>query len=135
MEREAHPAILSTKGSSPPADPEIGDYAIIGDCRTAALVSRWGSVDWLCLPDFSDGSVFAGLLDRENGGSFSIRPRQRFVTRRRYIPDTAVLETEFETAAGTAGCSTYCLSRMAFPQWDQCGSFSASSRARPEKSI
>ena len=101
MEREAHPAILSTKGSSPPADPEIGDYAIIGDCRTAALVSRWGSVDWLCLPDFSDGSVFAGLLDRENGGSFSIRPRQRFVTRRRYIPDTAVLETEFETAAGT----------------------------------
>jgi len=102
MEREAHPEVLSIENSSPPFDPEIGDYAIIGDCRTAALVSRWGSIDWLCLPDFSDGSVFAGLLDPVNGGSFFVRPRQHFVTRRRYIPDTAVLETEIETATGTA---------------------------------
>ncbi len=102
MRREAHPEVLSRPGRRAPDDPQIADYAIIGDCRTAALVSRDGSIDWLCLPDFSDGSVFAGLLDREHGGSFSVRPQQVFVARRRYIPDTAVLETVFETETGTA---------------------------------
>lgn len=100
MERAAHPELLSSPNPTAREDPEIGDYAIIGDCRTAALVSREGSIDWLCLPDFSDGSVFAGLLDPVNGGSFFIRPRQPFTTSRHYIPETAVLETVFETATG-----------------------------------
>jgi GH15 family glucan-1,4-alpha-glucosidase len=84
------------------AGPTIGDYAIIGDCRTAALVSREGSIDWLCLPHFSGPSVFAAMLDRECGGHLSIAPEAPFRARRRYLGATPVLETTFETAEGTA---------------------------------
>ena len=83
-------------------EPAIGDYAIIGDCRTAALVSKDGSIDWLCLPHFSGTSVFAALLDQERGGRFRIRPAAPFRTRRRYFDATGVLETTFETASGSA---------------------------------
>jgi GH15 family glucan-1,4-alpha-glucosidase len=83
-------------------DAEIGDYAIIGDCRTAALVSRAGSVDWLCLPHFSGPSVFATLLDQERGGRFVIRPEGQFRCARHYLGPTAVLETMFETSTGSA---------------------------------
>jgi GH15 family glucan-1,4-alpha-glucosidase len=82
-------------------DPEIGDYAIVGDCRTAALVSRDGSVDWLCLPHFSGPSVFAALLDPERGGRFVIRPERPFRSCRRYLGPTAVLETTFEASTGS----------------------------------
>ncbi|MCC2649930.1 MAG: glycosyl hydrolase family protein [Microvirga sp.] len=83
-------------------EPEIGDYAIIGDCRTAALVARAGAIDWLCLPHFSGPSVFAALIDRRRGGTFSVTPEQQFKTKRRYVGPTAVLETTFETSTGTA---------------------------------
>jgi len=81
-------------------DPEIGDYAIIGDCRTAALIARAGSLDWLCLPHFSGPSLFAALLDQERGGRFAIGPVQEFQSSRRYLPGTPILETTFHTGSG-----------------------------------
>jgi GH15 family glucan-1,4-alpha-glucosidase len=86
----------------PTVTPDIGAYAIIGDCRTAALVSSAGSIDWLCLPYFSGPSVFAALLDRERGGRFSITPAGEFTASRRYLHGTAVLVTTFETVSGSA---------------------------------
>ena len=79
--------------------PAIKDYAIIGDCRTAALISREGSIDWLCLPDFSSPSIFARLIDEE-GGCFAVRPRGGFTATRRYLDATPVLETTFQAADG-----------------------------------
>ena len=81
--------------------PPIGDYAVIGDCRSAALVSRDGSLDWLCWPRFDSPSLFAALLDAERGGRFRIRPAGAFRSERRYLPETNVLETIFHCPSGT----------------------------------
>jgi GH15 family glucan-1,4-alpha-glucosidase len=80
----------------------IEDYAVIGDTMTAALVSREGSIDWLCLPRFDSGACFARLLGTEEHGHWTLRPAEAVTaTRRRYLPGTLVLETVHETAEGT----------------------------------
>jgi GH15 family glucan-1,4-alpha-glucosidase len=80
--------------------PKIHDYAVIGDGRSAALVSNRGSIDWLCWPRFDSASIFAAILDPIIGGRWSIRPAEHAQTTRRYIDKTNVLETEFATASG-----------------------------------
>jgi GH15 family glucan-1,4-alpha-glucosidase len=80
----------------------IADYAIVGDCRSAALISRDGSLDWLCWPRFESPSFFCALLDGERGGCFAIHPATAFSAERRYVDDTNVLETTFHTSTGSA---------------------------------
>jgi GH15 family glucan-1,4-alpha-glucosidase len=79
----------------------IEDYAIIGDCHTAALVGRDGSIDWLCVPRFDSRACFAALLGEPRHGRWLLAPRSEVkAVRRHYRDDTLVLETEFETAEG-----------------------------------
>jgi GH15 family glucan-1,4-alpha-glucosidase len=88
-------------GSYPP----IGDYALIGDCQTAALVSREGSVDWCCLPRFDSGSAFGRLLDWEHGGFCQIAPASSsgsWEKTREYLDDTLVLHTTWQGHRGEA---------------------------------
>jgi GH15 family glucan-1,4-alpha-glucosidase len=81
----------------------IADYALIGDCETAALVGRDGSIDWLCLPRFDSDACFAALLGNEENGRWKIAPLAEGVRiSRRYRPNTLILETRFETGEGTA---------------------------------
>ncbi|MET0864273.1 MAG: trehalase-like domain-containing protein, partial [Nakamurella sp.] len=80
----------------------IEDYALLGDTQTAALVSRAGSIDWLCFPRFDSGAVFAALLGTEQHGRWSLAPTGEVTAvRRRYSGDTLILETEIDTADGT----------------------------------
>ena len=80
----------------------IEDYALIGDCQTAALVARDGSIDWLCLPRFDSGACFAALLGTPDHGRWRIAPAAPVRrTRRRYRGDTLVLETEHDVDGGT----------------------------------
>ncbi|HET7737907.1 MAG TPA: glycoside hydrolase family 15 protein, partial [Tepidiformaceae bacterium] len=80
----------------------IEDYALIGDGLTGALVSRGGSIDWACFPRFDSPSIFARILDARIGGSWALHPTTGFTSTRRYLPDTAILETTFTTAHGVA---------------------------------
>jgi GH15 family glucan-1,4-alpha-glucosidase len=81
--------------------PPIADYALIGDCHGAGLISRDGSLDWLCIPRYDSAAVFAALLDAKSGGRFRIRPTGAFQTKRRYLPNTNILETTFVSAGGS----------------------------------
>ncbi|HKN16305.1 MAG TPA: glycoside hydrolase family 15 protein [Candidatus Sulfotelmatobacter sp.] len=82
--------------------PQIEDYGIIGNCRSAALVSRQGSIDWLCWPRFDKPAIFAALLDRDCGGHWRICPVGSATVERHYIPDSNVLETRFTNQSGFA---------------------------------
>ncbi|MGZ8716087.1 MAG: glycoside hydrolase family 15 protein [Gaiellaceae bacterium] len=81
--------------------PRIEDYALIGDLQTAALVERGGSIDWLCFPRFDSGACFAALLGRPENGRWLIAPEGGGTTRRRYLEDTLVLETVWESDEGS----------------------------------
>ncbi|WP_228235647.1 glycoside hydrolase family 15 protein [Allomuricauda sp. M10] len=71
------------------------NYGIIGNCRSAALISKEGSLDWCCLPEFDSTSVFAKLLDEQKGGSFEILPKGNYTVDQYYHKDTAILITRF----------------------------------------
>jgi len=80
---------------------KIEDYGLIGDCETAALVCRDGSIDWLCWPAFDSDAMFAALLGTNRNGRWLIAPAEEVRrTSRRYWDDTLILETQFETASG-----------------------------------
>jgi GH15 family glucan-1,4-alpha-glucosidase len=80
----------------------IEDYALIGDCETAALVDSNGSIDWLCWPDFSSQACFASLLGIEENGYWKISPAEgKWRTTRRYRPQTLILETTFVHKTGS----------------------------------
>jgi GH15 family glucan-1,4-alpha-glucosidase len=86
----------TARGGSVP----IADHGLLADCNSAALVTRDGSIDWLCLPRYDSDAVFARLLDPD-GGHWSIRPAGAFTAERRYVPGTLVIETTFTTDSGS----------------------------------
>jgi len=81
---------------------KISEYALIGDCRSAGLISKFGSLDWLCWPQFDSPPIFAALLDSDIGGHWFIRPNQSLRTERAYVQDSNVLETRFICPGGRA---------------------------------
>jgi GH15 family glucan-1,4-alpha-glucosidase len=79
----------------------IEDYALIGDCETAALVGKDGSIDWLCWPRFDSGACFAAILGTSEHGRWKLAPATpAFAATRRYRVSTLILETEFQTEEG-----------------------------------
>ncbi|HEY9563236.1 MAG TPA: trehalase-like domain-containing protein, partial [Nocardioides sp.] len=83
------------------AQQPIEDYALLGDRNTAALVGRNGSIDWLCLPRFDSPACFAALLGTEEHGHWQFCPVGEFETTRRYVGNSAALETTFTTSTGS----------------------------------
>lgn len=84
------------------AYPPIRDYALIGDCHTAALISRAGSVDWCCLPRFDSDSCFGRLLDWRKGGHFIVSPKSAAYVSREYLKDSLVLVTTYKSGRNKA---------------------------------
>src|SRR5215218_9814986 len=90
----------------------IEDYALIGDCETAALVSRDGSIDWLCWPRFDSDACFAALLGKPSNGRWLLSPSEDILeVTRCYRPDTLVLETTFRTPTGRVTLIDFMLPR------------------------
>ena len=94
----------------------IADYALIGDCETAALVARDGSIDWLCLPRFDSPACFAALLGTPENGRWQLKPSAKARVVRRYRPHGLVLETEFVTAEGKVVVIDFMPLRQAKPR-------------------
>ncbi|VBB48085.1 conserved hypothetical protein [uncultured Paludibacter sp.] len=76
------------------------DYGVIGNCRTAALISKKGSIDWLCFPDFDAPSVFSKLLDEKKGGSFTFLVSEDYIITQKYLGNTNILLTYFSSEEG-----------------------------------
>ncbi len=100
--RSPNLSFFTTSKSLPLHASLIEDYALLGDCETAALVSRNGSIDWLCWPTFSSGACFAALLGTAEHGYWRVAPEGKSSSTRRYLGDTLILETTFTTSSGTA---------------------------------
>ena len=94
----------------------IEDYALIGDCHTAALVSKGGAIDWLCVPHFDSPACFAALVGTPENGHWTISPADPVrAIRRRYREGTLILETEFETDQGTVVLTDFMTPRDEMP--------------------
>ncbi len=78
-----------------PVPRDLYEYGLIGNMHTAALISKWGAVDWACMPRFASPSVFGRILDKEKGGTHAIRPLEGGTSQQRYRPSTNILETHF----------------------------------------
>jgi len=95
----------------------IEDYAMIGDCHTAALVSKQGSIDWLCMPHFDSPACFASLLGSDENGHWSITPAEPVRSvKRRYREGTLILETEYETDSGVVTLTDFMTPRREMPE-------------------
>ena len=78
----------------------IEEHGLIGNCTTAALVGRDGTIPWMCVPRFDSEPLFCALLDHQRGGAFTVAPEPLVTSHQRYIPDTAVLITEMTGPEG-----------------------------------
>ncbi|MFD3402400.1 glycoside hydrolase family 15 protein [Kribbella sp. NPDC058693] len=106
----------SSNGPRPGPGRRIEDYALIGDLQTAALVSKQGSIDWLCFPRFDSPACFAALLGTDDNGHWRMAPRDaEAVSSRHYRGDTLVLETEWSTSTGTVRVIDFMPPRDAAP--------------------
>ncbi|MGH9572460.1 MAG: glycoside hydrolase family 15 protein [Candidatus Acidiferrales bacterium] len=94
----------------------IEDYALIGDCETAALVAKDGSIDWLCLPRFDSPACFAALLDTPESGRWQIAPARKCRVSRRYLPHTLILETTFHARGGVVTVTDFMPRRARHPK-------------------
>ncbi|HXY50009.1 MAG TPA: glycoside hydrolase family 15 protein [Terriglobales bacterium] len=94
----------------------IEDYALIGDCETGALVSRDGSIDWLCLPRFDSEACFAALLGTPDNGRWQVVPVEKARVSRCYRPGTLILETEFKTSHGSVTLIDFMPLRQGHPE-------------------
>jgi len=99
-------ASVGTNGAPAQDALSLYDYGLIGNERTGALISRFGSIDWACLPRFDSPSVFARLLDRHRGGFHQVVPREPYVSHQQYVPGTNVLTTFFELRRGVSAIVT-----------------------------
>lgn len=100
MEKSGASVVRTRLNGEDPRYWQIGQYGVIGDCRTAALVAPNGSIDWLCLPHFDSQAILCRLLDADRGGFFQVRPTEECESSMRYLPATNLLETTFATESG-----------------------------------
>jgi GH15 family glucan-1,4-alpha-glucosidase len=106
-----HPGTETQRNVADEGFRPIADYGLLADCNSAALVDRYGSIGWLCLPRYDSPAVFAEILDPD-GGHWQIKPSAAYRSERRYLPGTLVIETMFATESGSVRLTD----AMAFPE-------------------